>query len=42
MNLFGTAYDRFVSQRRARILARSLARLMPNDIDVLDVGCGDG
>jgi SAM-dependent methyltransferase len=29
-------------QRRVRILAECIARLLPRDIDVLDVGCGDG
>jgi len=29
-------------QRRVRVLAECIARLLPGDLDVLDVGCGDG
>ena len=29
-------------QRRVRVLAEIMARLLPRDVEVLDVGCGDG
>jgi SAM-dependent methyltransferase len=35
-------HHRLVINRRARVLSCHLARLLPRDASVLDVGCGDG
>ena len=35
-------YEGYVFQRRTTILSRHLARLIPTDARVLDIGCGDG
>ena len=35
-------HDRFVLERRAEVLSRLLAGLLPSNAEVLDVGCGDG
>ena len=35
-------HDGYVINRRARVLSSHLARLLPRDATVLDVGCGDG
>lgn len=35
-------HGRHVAGRRVRVLSRHLARLLPVDARVLDVGCGDG
>ncbi|MCA9247829.1 MAG: methyltransferase domain-containing protein [Planctomycetales bacterium] len=35
-------HQRFVRDRRAQVLARHLASLLPQGARVLDVGCGDG
>lgn len=37
-----TVHGGWVHSRRAHVLARHLAELMPADASVLDVGCGDG
>ena len=42
MSLIGTIHNRFVFDRRVKVLARAIASLIPNDASVLDVGCGDG
>lgn len=38
----GRVHNRAIMQRRVRILAEYMARLLPHDLDVLDIGCGDG
>jgi len=35
-------HNNYVVGRRAQILASHLSNLLPNNISVLDVGCGDG
>jgi ubiquinone/menaquinone biosynthesis C-methylase UbiE len=35
-------HHRFVSRRRAEALARELASRLPDNANILDVGCGDG
>jgi SAM-dependent methyltransferase len=35
-------HKRGVAKRRARVLSRQLAEIIPQDAEVLDVGCGDG
>ncbi|HUE61256.1 MAG TPA: class I SAM-dependent methyltransferase [Acidimicrobiales bacterium] len=42
VNIIGRAHGRLVHQRRVRVLASRLARLLPNEGTVLDIGCGDG
>jgi SAM-dependent methyltransferase len=42
MSLLGRLHGGFVHTRRVTVLARHLARLLPPDAHVLDVGCGDG
>ncbi len=41
-SLVGVLHDQFVFGRRTRVLADSLATLIPRAARVLDVGCGDG
>jgi SAM-dependent methyltransferase len=38
----GALHERFVFDRRARVLASHLVALLPPKVRVLDVGCGDG
>lgn len=42
MSLIGRLHARHVFGRRIRVLADQLARLLPSEAEVLDVGCGDG
>jgi SAM-dependent methyltransferase len=35
-------HERYVVGRRASVLSRHVANLLPRDAEVLDVGCGDG
>ncbi|HEX4865125.1 MAG TPA: methyltransferase domain-containing protein, partial [Acidimicrobiales bacterium] len=42
VNIIGRTHGRLVHQRRVRVLASRLARLLPNEGTVLDIGCGDG
>ena len=42
MSMLAAAHDRFVFSRRVKILAEGLARQLPKDAHVLDVGCGSG
>ncbi len=42
MSVVGLVHDRLVFGRRVRLLAEHLAREIPADARVLDVGCGDG
>lgn len=42
MNFLETLHHRWISNRRACILSRRLAQVIPADCSVLDVGCGDG
>ena len=42
MNLIERVHGRYVHNRRVRILSDHLAKLIPKDARVLDVGCGDG
>ena len=41
-DITGSIHERYVVPRRAAILARHLAPLLPESGRVLDVGCGDG
>jgi SAM-dependent methyltransferase len=40
--VIGNAHEKFVHNRRVRVLANRLAALIPRGARVLDVGCGDG
>jgi SAM-dependent methyltransferase len=42
MTLLGRFHSGFVHTRRVTVLARHLAKLLPPNAYVLDVGCGDG
>lgn len=42
MNPVEIIHNNYVVGRRAQILASHLSNLLPNNISVLDVGCGDG
>lgn len=42
MNMIGVIHDQFILERRKRVLAEHISRLMPLGGDVLDIGCGDG
>jgi SAM-dependent methyltransferase len=42
MNRLGRLHGRFVFGRRVATLARQLAGILPANVTVLDVGCGDG
>jgi len=42
MNLGERIHGRYIHNRRARVLSNSMASLIPEYFQVLDVGCGDG
>jgi SAM-dependent methyltransferase len=42
LSLIGRAHRRTVFARRVRVLAESLAAMIPPGSSVLDIGCGDG
>jgi len=42
MNLTEHIHGRYVYNRRTRVLSDHLAKLIPKDCHILDVGCGDG
>lgn len=42
MNIVGNAHDSLVFGRRIRVLAGHLSKLIPENAQVLDVGCGNG
>ncbi len=42
MNLIEQIHDRYIFNRRVRVLSDQLARLVPQHARLLDVGCGDG
>jgi len=42
MNLIKSAHSRLIISRRTKILAGLVAKLIPNNARVLDIGCGDG
>jgi SAM-dependent methyltransferase len=42
MSIIDTVHGGYVHTRRADVLARHLADLLPHDARVLDIGCGDG
>ena len=42
MNLGERIHGRYIHNRRARVLSNSMASLIPEHFQVLDVGCGDG
>ena len=42
MNLTEHLHGRYVHNRRTRVLSEHLAKLIPQDFHILDVGCGDG
>lgn len=42
MTLVERVHGSYVFQRRVRVLSHHIARLLPTDARVLDVGCGDG
>jgi SAM-dependent methyltransferase len=41
-NVVGVVHDELIFKRRTRVLAKHIARIIPKDSIVLDVGCGDG
>ncbi len=41
-NAIGILHNKLVSNRRVEVLATWFAKLLPSDVRVLDVGCGDG
>ena len=41
-DLVGLAHSKMVFGRRTRVLANSIAELLPRGATILDVGCGDG
>ena len=42
MNPIEHIHGNYVHKRRVRVLSEHLAKLIPKDARVLDVGCGDG
>jgi SAM-dependent methyltransferase len=42
MNFLERIHEKYVYSRRTRVLCENLARLIPQDTQLLDVGCGDG
>lgn len=42
MTAIQTVHERYVAGRRAAVLSRRLAEVIPSGSSVLDVGCGDG
>lgn len=42
MGLIEKVHGGFVHGRRVRVLSERIARLLPDGVSVLDVGCGDG
>jgi SAM-dependent methyltransferase len=42
VNWLEQLHGRYVADRRARTLAQQVAKITPNGVSVLDVGCGDG
>jgi SAM-dependent methyltransferase len=42
MKWIDTLHESLVHRRRIRVLAESAARLLPPNLRILDVGCGDG
>jgi 2-polyprenyl-3-methyl-5-hydroxy-6-metoxy-1,4-benzoquinol methylase len=42
MNLIEQIHDRYIFNRRVQVLSGQLARLVPQNARLLDVGCGDG
>ena len=42
MSLIGTLHQNCIHARRVRVLTREICSLLPSDVSVLDVGCGDG
>lgn len=37
-----SVHEQHISKRRARVLSQKLAEVIPQEADLLDVGCGDG
>jgi SAM-dependent methyltransferase len=42
MKLLEHIHQRYVHERRVEVLANTVAELVPPNVDVLDIGCGDG
>src|SRR5208283_5079517 len=42
MNWVERTHELHVHPRRVRVLAEAAARMLPPNLDVLDIGCGDG
>jgi SAM-dependent methyltransferase len=42
MNLLDRIHEGYVHDRRTRVLSALIARTLPRDARVLDIGCGDG
>ena len=40
--MLATIHEKFIHTRRVRVLAASIADLLPRNARVLDIGCGDG
>ena len=42
MNIFTLFHERYIFNRRIKVLAKHLSNLIPENAHVLDIGCGDG
>ena len=42
MNLSQRIHDGYIHYRRTRVLSDYMASIIPEHLDILDVGCGDG
>jgi SAM-dependent methyltransferase len=42
MKIFDKLHEKYVYDRRAQVLSDEIAKLIPENATVLDVGCGDG
>lgn len=42
MNFFVGLHDKYVFQRRIKVIANEIVKIIPNQISILDIGCGDG
>lgn len=42
MNFVGSTHDRYIHNRRVRVLRDHFVALLPQGASVLDIGCGDG
>ncbi len=42
MNIIEHLHEKYIFERRIRVLCENLAQLIPHNVVLLDVGCGDG